>query len=273
MLRNRRLSFGGSMARAALLSCLALPFAACGGSEDAAQQEAQTQEWQWLESTQQQLQQKRADLQQVKTQIAAGAAALQVDPASGQTPEQALAELEARVPALETEIDETATQFMSRLVAYINSQEMEVGAAPTEQQSAALRMKSGEDLVYAMEYVERGGDYARAEEIVQRALEFDPNNTELQERLQWIRDMRYITRERFDQVSVGMTEAQVRELLGPVNTNNVRDFPNNRKGWFYRKDPAVEGGAAGVYFEQRGGRWVVYEANYEAIAAQSAAGG
>jgi tetratricopeptide (TPR) repeat protein len=272
MLRNRRLSLGGSAARAALLSLLVLPFVACGGSEDAAQQQAQTQEWEWLEATQQQLQQKRADLQQVESQIEAGAAALQVDPASGQTAEQAFAELEAQAAALEAEIDQLATDFMSRLVAYINSQEMEVGAAPTEQESAALRMKSGEDIVYALEYIEEGGDYARAEEIVQRAAEFDPNNPTLQERLDWIRSMRYMNRERFDQVSVGMTETQVRELLGPVNFNNVRDFPNNRKGWFYRKDPAVESGAAGVYFEQRGGRWVVYEANYDAIAGQSQEG-
>jgi tetratricopeptide (TPR) repeat protein len=272
MLRNRRPSLDGSAARAALLSLWVLPFVACGGSEDAAQQQAQTQEWQWLETTQQELQQKRAELQQLESQVEAGAAALQVDEASGQTAEQAFAELEARASALEAEIDDAATNFMSRLVAYINSQEMEVGAAPTEQQSAALRMKSGEDIVYAMEYVERGGDYARAEEIVQRAAEFDPDNPTLQERLDWIRSMRYINRERFDQVAVGMTEAQVRELLGPVNINNIRDFPNNRKGWFYRKDPAVEGGAAGVYFEQRGGRWVVYEANYAAIAGQSEAG-
>jgi hypothetical protein len=246
---------------------------ACSASEDSAQREAQSQEWQWLQSTQQQLAQKRAELQQVNTQIEAGAAALQVDPASGQTAEQAFADLQTKAQALGPEIDQLATDYMSRLVAFINSQEMEVGAAPTEQQSAALRMKSSEDLVYAMEYVDRGGDYARAEEIVKRAIETDPANTELQERLTWIQSMRYVTRERFDQVEVGMTEAQVRELLGPVNTNNIRDFPNNRKGWFYRKDPATEGGAAGVYFEQKGGRWVVYEANYAAIAAQSEAGG
>lgn len=274
MLRNRRLSFGGSAARAALLACSVIfPLVACAASEDASEQAAQSQEWQWLETTQQQLATKRAELAQARTQVEAGAAALQVDTASGQTAEQAFADLQAKVQALEPEIDELASNFMSRLVAFINAQEMEVGAAPTEQQSAALRMKSGEDLVYAMEYVDRGGDYARAEEIVQRALEVDPTNTELQERLTWIQSMRYVTRERFDQVAVGMTEAQIREILGPVNTNNIRDFPNNRKGWFYRKDPATEGGAAGVYFEQKGGRWVAYEVNYDAIAAPSEAGG
>jgi Tfp pilus assembly protein PilF len=256
-----------------LVGSLALPLVACSASEDKAQVEAQSAEWQWLQTAQQQLAEKRAELQQGRAQIEAGAAALQVDPASGQTPEQAFADLQAKAQALEPEIDTLATDYMSRLVAFINSQEMEVGAAPTEQQAAALRMKSGEDLVYAMEYIDRGGDFARAEEIVQRALEVDPSNPELQERMTWIQSMRYVNRERFDQVSVGMTEAQVREILGPVNANNIRDFPNNRKGWFYRKDPASEGGAAGVYFEQKGGRWVAYEANYNAIAAQSEGGG
>lgn len=272
MLRNRRLSFGSSTARAALLCCLVLPFVACGGSGDAAQDQARTEEWQQLESSHQQLQQKRSELQQIRAQIAAGPAALTVEPDSGQTAEEAFAALEAQAAAADSEIETLATDFMSSLVAFINSQEMEVGAEPTEQQSAALRMKSGEDVVYAMEYIERGGDYARAEEIVKRALEFDPNNTELQERLDWITEMRFITRERFDQVSVGMTEAEVLKLLGPVNINNIREFPNNRKGWFYRKDPAVEGGAAGVYFEQRGGDWVAYEVNYDAIASPTQAG-
>jgi Tfp pilus assembly protein PilF len=274
MLRNRWLSAGGAAALVVLVAgSLSLALVACGASEDAAKSEAESAEWQWLETTQQQLAEKRAELQQAKDQIEAGPAALQVDPASGQTAEQAFADLQAKAQALETEIDEVANGYMSRLVAFINSQEMEVGAAPTEQQSAALRMKSGEDLVYAMEYIDRGGDFARAEEIVQRAIEVDPSNPELQEKMTWIQSMRYVNEERFGQVSTGMTEKEVRDILGPVNSNNIRDFPNNRKGWFYRKDPAIEGGAAGVYFEQKGGRWVVYEANYDAIAPAAEAGG
>ena len=162
----------------------------------------------------------------------------------------------------------TLTQgFNERLVAFINANPPVVGEPPTEQQRAAIRMKSDEDMLVASEYIEKGGDYRRAIKIYQDILMADPDNEALKAALASAEDMRFMTKERFATAKKGMTEDEVRAVLGPANLRNVRHFDKeNVTAWYYPKDE--RGAAAAVWFrpEKKGLR--VYQTQFDAIREQ-----
>ncbi|HSN85289.1 MAG TPA: tetratricopeptide repeat protein [Thermoanaerobaculia bacterium] len=232
---------------AAFLSFLALSLlpAGCGGSPEngsgdrelAAHSATADAEWQWLQNTRRELDEKRQRL------AAAGPAA---------------------DPALARDVERQAAELNRRLLEFINADPPEEGEPLSERQKAALRMKSDEDLLLAREHIEEGGDYQRAIEIYEEALAVDPDNPRLAAELAKARQRRYITAEAFAQVKEGMKEEQVRSLLGRPNLHNVREYPERGVvAWFYPKDES--GAAAGVWFEKKADGLVVYEADFEAI--------
>jgi tetratricopeptide (TPR) repeat protein len=246
---------------------LLLTTLACGPSEDEKRAEARSQQWAELQQSYQQLTDQRQELSGARARIA------ELEEAGDEAAEDATAALEGlrqQTASLQEQISTKAEEVMGQIVNFINDSEILQGEEMPTEVKEAIRMKSREDIEIAMEYVEEGGDYSQAENILKRSLAADPENTELQEKLAWARDWRYVTEERFDQIENGWTQAQVREALGPVNLNNIRDFDGNRIGWFYPKDPELHGAgtAAGVYFQQQGGRWVVYRADWNAVKAQ-----
>lgn len=226
------------------LSCLflaALIPAGCGGpdpgSEPVAPSAAADAEWDWLQATRRELEEKRQRLA-----------------AAGQTPD----------PALAQDVERQTTELNRRLLEFINADPPVVDEPLSERQKAALRMKSEEDLLLAREHIEEGGDYQRAIEIYEDALAVDPDNPRLKAELEQARQRRYITFEAFAQVKEGMKEGEVRTLLGRPNLHNVREYPERGVvAWFYPKDES--GAAAGVWFEKKPGGLVVYEADFEAI--------
>jgi hypothetical protein len=124
-------------------------------------------------------------------------------------------------------------------------------------------MKSAEDIALAQEYIDLGGDYRRAVEILETALSVDRDNPELQAAVEKAKEFRFTTKERFDQVKRGMTQDEVRALLGQVNLRNVREYPERKVvAWFY---PKQGGGAGAVFFEQKGDVFVVYKIDFEAV--------
>lgn len=81
--------------------------------------------------------------------------------------------------------------------------------------------------VSGLQYVVKGGDYRRAVEILERTLEFDPDNLDALARLAEYQEMRYMAAERFTKVKRGMTEAEVeveRRILGKVYHSYVWTF-------------------------------------------------
>ena len=139
------------------------------------------------------------------------------------------------------------------------------GEPPSEKQAAVLRMKSAEDILIADEYIERGGDYRRAIRIYEDAMQLDPENPDLQAALDKANEMRFMTEERLAGIKKGMTQDEVRELLGPVNLRNIRDYPErNVIAWFY---PVSEDGAASaVWFRKnRSGELAVYKTDFDQI--------
>jgi hypothetical protein len=224
---------------AALLGFL---LTACGGKDadpraDARSAAAQA-EWAWL--------------QQAKKTVDAKRAAL----AQSNTPETKAAQ-EKELAALSEELDH-------RLIDFINANPPVQGEKPAGRLLDAIRMKSDEDIALAHQFIEQGGDYRRAIEIDEAALAIDPDNPRLKQELESARAHRYMTADRFAQVKKGMTQEEVRSLLGSPNVRDVRDFPERGvTAWFYTKD--ADGRAAAVWFSKESGASAVYLADFDAV--------
>jgi hypothetical protein len=244
--------------RALALALLALSPAGCGGPADppgqaaaAASRSASAEaEWEWLTRARTTLDQKRAELAQLRAASPPAA-----------KPDSPAAQKEA---LLRKEVETLSLELGRRLVDFINSDPPVAGEPLGERQKAAIRMKSDEDIALAHDFVERGGDYRRAIEIYEAALVVDPDYGRLRQELERARAERYMTRERFGQVKEGMSDAEVRALLGQPNLHNVREYKD--KGvlaWFYPRD--ASGAAAAVFFKKEGGRLEAYALSFEAL--------
>ena len=237
---------------------------ACGGGGPSEDEVAKAEEWAWLTETKQTLDAKRQELVDVQAELRTLAAAGEAEAEEGV--EQTAADLQAKVQELTTELGALSEDFGNRLVAYINADPMIEGEQPTERQVEALRMKSGEDIILAQEWIEKGGDYKRAIEIMSTALLYDPDNAELKAALAEAEANRYMTSERFEAASKGMTEDEVRQALGQPNLHNIREYPDRDVvAWFY--PTAEDGSAAAVWFqpEKKTGELEVYQVKFEAI--------
>lgn len=225
--------------------------AGCRGTEGeekaAPQSPGAAAEWAWLQETQRKLTAQRARL---------------TGPVSGDA--AAAQELRRQTGAL-------AADFNRRLAEYINADPPVEGEPMTERQRAALRMKSGEDILLARDFIERGGDYQRAIDILREALTVDPGDPRLKQELVRVEGRRYMTRGAFAQVKKGMDQEEVKRLLGQPNLHNVREYPNyDVVGWFYPKNAA--GAAAAVWFTQTEDRQTVYLTDFDAIQPEKPAG-
>jgi hypothetical protein len=235
---------------------LALGSLACGGAEEEGPR-ADPQELAWLRQTSETLASMREELADLRAQ------ALEEPTDAAPASDGQETPLSERIRAQESRIEELSQEYEGRLVGYINSLEIVVGQELTPEQLEAIRMKSDEDIAIAQEWIERGGDYRRALDIYTSALALDPENDRLLEARNRAAEMRYMTEERFAQVQRGMTKSEVREVLGPVNLHNVREYPEqNAEAWFYPKD---EGAPAGVWFrhDPRQGVMTVYQKSFE----------
>lgn len=235
----------------------------CAGEdpEVVAEQEREAQ-WLAIETTRQQLADKREQLEQAEA--AAEAAAAEDAAETTEVAEAASGEAAPAgdVATLENEVAALSEQFSQQLVDFINANPPVAGEPPPERVGQAIRMKSDEDIRIAVEYIEEGGDYRRALQIYDAALEVDPGYEHLQELRAEAESMRFMTEERFAQVEEGMSQDQVREILGPVNLRNIRDYEENKAvAWFYPRDEA--GSAAAVWFRKnRRGDYEVYQVDY-----------
>jgi len=219
--------------------------AAPGSSERAtARQTAENAEWAWLQAAKKTLDASRGQR-----------AALPATDTGGR--EKADKEITAR-----------SEELNRRLVDFINANPPLEGEKPAGRLLDAIRLKSEEDILLGHQFIERGGDYRRAIEIYEAALAVDPDNPRLRQELDNADAHRYMTAARFAAVKKGMTQDEVRDLLGAPNLRDVRDFPERGiAAWFYAKDG--EGRAAAVWFSKGfskdKGVYTVYQADFKAL--------
>jgi tetratricopeptide (TPR) repeat protein len=191
-------------------------------------------EWAWLKQAQQALAARRQELAKAEAAVRQSGKDPAADPA---------------VQTLDRDVRARTDELRRRLLAYINDNPPVVGEKPAGRTLEAIRMKSDEDILIAAEHMSEGGDYRAAIDIYEAALAVDPDNPRLRQALDKAQSLRYMTRERFDQVQEGMTADQVRALLGPPNVHDVRDYPaRGVTAWFYARD--AKGAAAAVWFEK-----------------------
>jgi hypothetical protein len=101
----------------------------------------------------------------------------------------------------------------------------------------------------------------------------DPGYPLLAAELAKAQSRRYLTREAFAQLKKGMSQDEVRGLLGAPNPHSVRDYPERGVvGWFYPRD--ASGAAAAVWFARsdgHDGRYSVYLFDFDALKPPAAA--
>jgi len=249
-----------------------LAIAACGGGSSKDDQ-ANAEEWAWLTEAKQNLDAKRQELADLRAAAATAATAAEEmdeegEAGSEEEAESVVEEIDyaAQITALESEIETLSDEFTTRLVGFLNADPMIEGEEPTERQRAALRMKSSEDIVLADEWIQKGGDYKRALDILNTAAMFDPDNPDLEAAIERAETERYMSAERFGLAEKGMTEDEVRAVLGQVNLLNVREYPDKDVvAWFF--PTAEDGSAAAVWFQpdKDSGELRVYQVKYDAI--------
>ncbi|MCP4202604.1 MAG: hypothetical protein GY769_11795 [bacterium] len=252
---------------------------ACGPSEPKADPAVEA-EWAALTEAKEKLDSRRAELDELKAMMMTRSeeeeeeeeaeVGEETEPAEGEEAEamETPEEMAARAEEFDKEIADLADKFGGRLAAFLNDPANQIieGEPLTERQVAAVRMKSSEDIELAAEYVEKGGDYRRAIDILQVALQLDPDNADVQVALEEAQANRYMSEERFALAKKGMTQDEIRETLGQVNLRNIRDYPEKKVvAWFYAT--AEGGAAAGVYFneDKRSGEMKVYQLKYDAV--------
>ncbi|MDH3743859.1 MAG: hypothetical protein OES47_02020 [Acidobacteriota bacterium] len=244
------------------LVCMALLMAtsiACGPKGPAVNEAAEA-EWALLSEADGKLDSLREELAGLEE--AAGA-----EPVEGE--EAPADDLAAQIEEKKSEIESTAGDFLTRIGNYLNEIDPMFADEPaTERQLAVIRMKSDEDILLGGEWIEEGGDYKKAISIFTDALELDPDNESLKAVLASAEEMRFMTEERLGQVAKGMSPEQVREMLGPVNLRNIREYPERKVvAWFYPVNEKNE--ASAVWFRKnKSDELVVYRTNFEEVRGQ-----
>lgn len=236
-----------------------LGLVACGPSQEEQLAAAQAEALAALEESRDALQAKRQELADARAELEAA-----IDEGAEDAADQ-IAELEAKVAELQTQALEMSDAFNEEVVSFINNDPPIEGEPLTETQLAVIRMKSAEDMIVAQEHIDKGGDHKRAIDIYTQALIVDPDNEDLKAALAEAEELRYMSQERFSQVAKGMSEDEVRELLGQPNLRNIREYPErNVVAWFY--PTTEEGDAAAVWFRaNKAGDREVYQIKFEAI--------
>lgn len=233
-------------------------------------------EWAALTEAKEKLDGLRVELAELRTEMMAASETAEIEeegeePAEGEegaAESESPEEMASRAEALDDEIADLADEFGGRLAAFLNDPANQIieGEPLTERQAAAVRMKSSEDMALAKEYVEKGGDYRRAIDILQVALQLDPDNAEVQAALEDAEANRYMSEERFALAKKNMSEDEIRGVLGQVNLRNIRRYEERKPpvtAWFYAT--AEGGAAAAVWFREKDGELKVYQLKYDAV--------
>lgn len=216
------------------------------------------------------LQEEKAGIDGKRQELAELTVEAEIEPAEPAEGEEAVEPVDnsAQIEALASEISTLGDDFMTRLVTFLNDDPIIAEDGPTERQLAAVRLKSSEDMLVAREWIDEGGDYRRATQIYEAALQLDPDNAELKAALATAVNNRFMSSERFAAAKKGMTEAEVRAVLGTPLHHNMKSYEDRGvTAWFY--PTADNGAAAAVWFRpDKAEQLVTYLIKYDAVAAR-----
>lgn len=147
-------------------------------------------------------------------------------------------------------IDPVLVPFLERLRAYYDR--------TGDQRAAAIW--AHEKSMIGDQYMDVLSRFDRAIEMYRAALEVDPANREILDRLAIAEARQFVDPVAFDEVEEGMIEADVQDILGLPREDWIKHQTRNNRlysVWIYPKE---DGGAAAIYFE----RGMVYHKNWDA---------
>ncbi len=126
----------------------------------------------------------------------------------------------------------------------------------------AAALLAREKVAMGDDYMNVLSRYDRALVFYRAALQLDPNNVEIQRRIETAEGRRYVSMAAFANVRAGMKEDDVRNLVGLPREDWIKQVVQNSRVysvWIY---PKSDGGASAIYFDNG----VVYHTNWNAAA-------
>jgi len=128
----------------------------------------------------------------------------------------------------------------------------------------AAKLLAREKVIMGDEYLAYLSRYDRALEFYRAALQLDPSNADVQQRIAMAEERRFVSMNAFAGVKTGMKEDDVRKLVGLPREDWIKQVVQNSRVysvWIY---PKADGGASAIYFDNG----VVYHTNWNAAAPQ-----
>ena len=135
-----------------------------------------------------------------------------------------------------------------------------------------LRLGLGQHPTYLSAWVSFGrvlreeNKHQEAVEALSKALQLDPGNADIAQRVALAEGRRYVSMSAFATVKIGMKEDEVRAIVGLPREDWIKQVVQNGRVysvWIY---PKSDGGASAIYFDNG----VVYHTNWNAAAAPAA---
>ncbi len=208
------------------------------------------------------LQQKREELKSVQATIAE----IEAIKERKRTDEQKtqLEEAKAKMTELAKVVDDGYNGLQNILSPLLTTLLNDFPDAPETLE--ALKIYSDEAIVAAEEIIQKSGDYKKAMDSLASAEGYyqaigKAPYPSLEDKIKEYEDWRFITKERFDRVKKGMTEDEVKAVVGVPYYRNIQEDP--KKGviaWLYKKR---EGGGAGIYLKTKTHK--VYNMKWDAL--------
>jgi len=214
-----------------------------------------------IEQTYTELQKNREELAGLKTALAE-AEAIPKRKRTDETKAQ-IEELPGKIKELEEVTSQGYDVLQDKLATFLTTALNDFPEAP--ETAKGLEIYAKEAMYTAQDAINKAGDYKKAIETLQTAKTYYesiglPPYQPLVDAMAKYDEMRYITKERFDQVKKGMTEAEVAEVAGtPYYRNKKKDEKRGVEFWLY---PRRDGGAAAIYFNKKK---KVYHKNFDAV--------
>jgi tetratricopeptide (TPR) repeat protein len=131
----------------------------------------------------------------------------------------------------------------------------------------AATLMANEKIIIGDEYMTVLSRYDKAIESYREAIQIDPANQDAVQRIALAEQRRFVSMNAFAAVKTGMSEQDVRRLVGLPREDWIKQVVQNSRVysvWIY---PKADGGASAVYFDNG----VVYHTNWNAAAPQQPA--
>ena len=126
----------------------------------------------------------------------------------------------------------------------------------------AATLLANEKIIIGDEYMSVLSRYDKAIESYREAVQIDPTNQDAVQRIELAEQRRYVSMNAFAAVKTGMTEQDVRRMVGLPREDWIKQVVQHSRVysvWIY---PKADGGASAIYFDNS----VVYHTNWNAAA-------